>query len=71
MNDVIHPGTTLDVTNITVDSVSESAKSLPDLVVEYEVAAEGLMACRARETVSGAVLLRIAREAIERSFPST
>ena len=65
---VVHPGTTLDVTVIST-GVAESAASLPDLVVDYELAADAFPLKKGSESLAGERLLQVAKEAMDRSSP--
>jgi hypothetical protein len=67
VDSVVHPGTTLDITLVRAD-VHESMSSFPDLLVEYVLAAEGVLPSIGRQTVSGVQVLQLARELMEKSF---
>lgn len=69
-NDVIHAGTTLQVTFIEL-SVSETQPTLEDLVVEYVIASEGVQSVKSEKRVAGDLLRQLALEAMERTFPRT
>lgn len=68
VDDVVHPGTELQLTTLEVE-VSEHDTTVADLVVQYELACEGLSATRGETRVGGLQLLEFARQEIERCFP--
>ncbi|WP_437587742.1 AlbA family DNA-binding domain-containing protein [Sorangium sp. So ce1000] len=67
-NDVVHPETNLQITLI-VCNVPETVESLPDLVVEYTIASEGVRPQSGEARVAGMVLLKLAITAMDASFP--
>jgi Putative DNA-binding domain len=68
VDDVVHPGTTFDVTLVTL-AVGDSTTSVPDLVVKYQLAADGFPLSDGMETILGDRVLDAARQAMDRAFP--
>lgn len=65
---VVHPGCHLDVTLVR-GKVTEYVENLEDMIVEYQLAAEGQLPIFGTVRLPGADLLSLAKEHIERSFP--
>lgn len=64
---VIHPGGFLDITNADV-TVNSGQQSLPDMIVEYIVAADGQPTTAGRQVVPGDQLLKLGLERIGEPF---
>jgi hypothetical protein len=67
-DEIVHPGTTFDVTLAEL-TVGESTSSVPDLLVEYELAAEGIALMSGAERIAGERVVEVANAAMEKSFP--
>lgn len=67
-NHIVHPGSYLDVTFVKT-KVTEHSSILEDLLVEYTVTAEGQLEISGKASLSGAELLRLAKDQIARSYP--
>jgi hypothetical protein len=67
-DEIVHPGTTFDVT-IAELTVGEATPSVPDFIVEYELAAEGLALISGSERIAGERIVETANAAMEKSFP--
>lgn len=68
VDDVIHPGTELQITRLDAD-ISENQTEFPDLVVPYELAAEGTTPIRGEERIPGLRILELVRESMETAGP--
>jgi len=60
MNDVVHPDTTLDISLLQATIVSTTAP-LPNLVIHYDLSAEGQPVIQQSAVISGEEVLALAR----------